>query len=423
MDLTGKRLLVLGGASVHCKVVEAAKRLGVYTIVADYLIDSPAKRIADESLLISILDVDAIVDWCEKNPVDGVINYCNDPAQKAHQEICERLGLPCYGESVKQIAPLTNKTEFKRMCQECGVGIIPSYTENDVIEGTIEYPVLVKPSDSRGSRGQTICYTKEEAFKGIEFARSESFTGNVIIEKYMGGCDDLELSYVVVDGTPFHIKIEDRYSGDKSTKLDKLCIAVVWPSLHEVEYREKVDIKVCNMIKKMGIKNAPIMLQGFWDNGDVCFYDPGIRIPGDDFDLAYFAATGIDIPEQFVRYAVTGSFTDDFAQRLKNEKRTKVMAQIFPGVRPGTIAKIKGIDEIKKNPAFLRDTYFYSEGDTVGEHNDVKQRFAEFVIACDNMVELKESIDWLFATLKVEDTNGNEQLFAKLDTNVMIKYI
>lgn len=423
MDLKGKRLLILGGASVHCKIVEAAKRLGVYTIVADYLTDSPAKKIADESLLISILDVDAIVDWCRKNPVDGVINYCNDPVQKAHQEICERLGLPCYGESVEQIAPLTNKVQFKQMCKECGVSIIPSYTELDIEMGNVEYPLLIKPSDSRGSRGQTICYNKIDAVKGIAFARGESFTGNVIIEKYMGGYDDLELSYVVVDGTPFHIKIEDRYSGDKSTKLDKLCIAVIWPSVHEAEYREKVDAKVCNMIKKMGIKNAPIMLQGFWDNDDVRFYDPGIRIPGDDFDLAYTASTGIDIPEQFVRYAVTGSFTSDFAQQLKEEKRSKVMAQIFPGVRPGTITAIKGTDAIKKNPNILRDTYFYSEGETVGEHNDVKQRFAEFVIACDNMVELKENIDWLFAILKVEDTNGKDLLFAKLDTDVIAKYI
>ena len=32
-NLQGKRLLFLGGAVQCCKVVEAAKRLGVYTIV------------------------------------------------------------------------------------------------------------------------------------------------------------------------------------------------------------------------------------------------------------------------------------------------------------------------------------------------------------------------------------------------------
>ena len=45
--LQGKKLLILGGAAVHCKVVEAARAMGVYTIVTDYLENSPAKLIAD----------------------------------------------------------------------------------------------------------------------------------------------------------------------------------------------------------------------------------------------------------------------------------------------------------------------------------------------------------------------------------------
>ena len=59
MSLIGKKLLVLGGAGVHCKVVEAAKEMGVYTVVADYLEvkNSPAKQISDDNVLISILDL------------------------------------------------------------------------------------------------------------------------------------------------------------------------------------------------------------------------------------------------------------------------------------------------------------------------------------------------------------------------------
>ena len=132
MELAGKRLLILGGASVHCKLVTAARELGVYTIVADYLEDSPAKRIADESLLISILDVDAIVEWCKEHPVDGIINYANDPAQKAHQEICQRLGLHCFGTK-EQVEILTQKDKFKKACIECGVSVIPSFSLDDIL--------------------------------------------------------------------------------------------------------------------------------------------------------------------------------------------------------------------------------------------------------------------------------------------------
>ena len=46
-----KKILVLGGTAQQIKLVEAAKQMGVYTIVVDYLNDSPAKKVADEAYL------------------------------------------------------------------------------------------------------------------------------------------------------------------------------------------------------------------------------------------------------------------------------------------------------------------------------------------------------------------------------------
>ena len=61
MDFKGKKLLILAGAGVHSKVVRAAKEMGIYTIVTDYLEDSPAKQIADEAWLTDIMDTESIV--------------------------------------------------------------------------------------------------------------------------------------------------------------------------------------------------------------------------------------------------------------------------------------------------------------------------------------------------------------------------
>ena len=72
MLLKGKKLLLLAGANVHCKVVNAAKEMGVYTIVTDYLKDSPAKEIADESWMLDIKDINGIVGKCKEVGVDGV---------------------------------------------------------------------------------------------------------------------------------------------------------------------------------------------------------------------------------------------------------------------------------------------------------------------------------------------------------------
>ena len=88
-SLVGKKLLILAGVDVHVKIVNAAKALGVYTIVTDYLPieESPAKRVADEYWMLNIMDVDAIVSKCREEDVDGVLAYCIDPAQIHYQQI------------------------------------------------------------------------------------------------------------------------------------------------------------------------------------------------------------------------------------------------------------------------------------------------------------------------------------------------
>ena len=63
MNYKGKKLLILGGAGPHIKVVESAREMGIQTIVADYIPDSPAKAIADVALMNNIYDIDELVQY------------------------------------------------------------------------------------------------------------------------------------------------------------------------------------------------------------------------------------------------------------------------------------------------------------------------------------------------------------------------
>ena len=177
-SLVGKKLLILAGVDVHVKIVNAAKALGVYTIVTDYLPieESPAKRVADEYWMLNIMDVDAIVSKCREEDVDGVLAYCIDPAQIPYQQICEKFGVPCYGTK-RQFEIMTDKRLFKDFCLQNGVDVIPEYSIKEIENDVVKYPVLVKPTISRGSRGQTICWNKEDIPHAIQTAKNESKNG------------------------------------------------------------------------------------------------------------------------------------------------------------------------------------------------------------------------------------------------------
>lgn len=143
--------------------------MGVYTIVTDYLIDSPAKKVADESWMLNIKDVDQIVERCKQDQVNGVICGYIDPCQRPYQQICEALDLPCYGTK-DQFFYMTDKHAFKKMCVENSVDVIPEYTEEEALSGRADFPLFVKPVDSRGSRGQSVCYTIEQLENAISFS-------------------------------------------------------------------------------------------------------------------------------------------------------------------------------------------------------------------------------------------------------------
>lgn len=425
-SLRGKKLLILGGAYQHRKLVSAAKALGVETYVTDYLPleDSPAKQMADHGYMYNITDYDDLVALCQREQIDGAIAPYLDVTQLPCQELCSRMGFPCFGDR-RQHEILTDKRQFKSFCEQHGVDVIPYYTEKDicsVCNTNVEYPIMIKPCDSRGSRGQTVCYTKKEALKAVEFAKKESRSGNIVIEKYMGTANDLQLVYMVVNGDPILVRVEDRYVGNPETGLDKLCIATIDASRYEQEFREKADEKIRGMIRNLGLYNSPVFIQAFWDNGIVRCYDPGIRLPGDDYDIAYKAATGIDMAQILVKFALTGEISSEVGKRIEQARIRMATAMILPGLKPGEISSIRGLDEIKNRPEFLEMSTAYREGDIVEASHNVKQRFGEFVIARETFAELKESVDWLFQTLQVLDENANNMLFAKFDTRQLNVY-
>lgn len=413
----GKKIIVLGGASQHCKVVEAAKNVGLKVYVADYLVDSPAKRIADVPLLINVMDVDALVEVCKNEKIDGAIATSLDACQLPYQKLCEKMNFPCFGDKT-QFKTLTNKQSFKHCCKEYGVDTIPSYSIEDIeSDNNIEYPVFIKPVDSRGSRGQSICYNKDGVKKAIEKASREASDGNFLIEKYMGECQDFTVAYLFANGEGYIVRTGDRFEGSKGTGLENLCVASCSPSVFTEKYISNANEPVIKMLKGIGIKNAPIFFQGFIDGDKIRFYDPGLRFAGGEYERILKSITGEDIISYLVKYAITGSSIqpefDDDIWKLKGKRIT----QLDPTLKPGKIKKISGVEEIKKMDCIVAVSQRVSEGDTIVKSNDLGQRFGEFCIVSDNLNDEIANIKKIQDYLRVIDENDMEMIFDSFDTD------
>ena len=414
-----KKLLILAGAAVHCKVVEAAKDLGVYTIVTDYLKDSPAKKIADESLMYDIFDIESIEEYCKKNNVNGVIGYCIDPTQVPAQELAERLGLKSYGNK-EQTYILTNKRAFKNTCKKYGVDTIKEYSIDEIEnDNHVEYPLLVKPDDSRGSRGISVCNNKKECLEAITIAKKESSTGNVIIEKYMSNNMDITISYLIKNGKCYLYSIGDRYPGRIEDNLNRQNSCVIQPSKYADMFINKVNQRIIKMIKGIGIKNGNVFFQGFVDGETVRLYDPGIRVPGNEYERLFEKATGLNPMKSVIPY-ILGDEIDDCdgkyegSYNLNNHR----VAQYMINVGPGEIAKYEGLKKIKEHPNVIDVVQKHFVGDKIENTGDIKHRAGEISILCSrDKDELIETIKYIQNNLYIEDIYGNNMIISAFDIN------
>ena len=410
-ELKGKKLLILAGAAVHCKVVQAAREMGVYTIVTDYLENSPAKKIADESWLLNITDIDGIVERCKKEKIDGVLNFCIDPAQIPYQKICKRLNFPCYGDEI-QFFRLTNKPAFKSFCMNFGLDVIPEYSEEDIKSGLAEFPVFVKPSDSRGSRGQSVCHSIDEVSKAIELAKRESSNGEAVIEKYMEGKQDFSMTYIVCNGKPYLSRTCDRYLGKAEDRLNKQCIAAIAPSRYSEVYMGKIDKKVRAFIQNLGITNGPVFMQGFIDGDTIRFYDPGLRFPGGEFELFLDKATNVNLMKSMVEFALTGSFDDTYFSDELYHLKGMHSVQLDFTCRAGKIRSYIGLEKLRANKNILSVFTRYHEGSTVPNSGDIRQRVCEVGMLIPNNNSVGESIKWVQSVFDVLDEDGNSMLIS-----------
>lgn len=421
----GKKLLILGGVYLHKKVVEAANEMGIYTIVTDNIPDSPAKKIASKSYDINISDVDGIVDMCRTEKVDAVLSVCIDFCQVYYQEICEKLGLLCYG-TYEQFQIFTNKELFKKVCMENGVDIIPTYSEEDILnkDNNDIYPVLVKPAHNRGSRGQSVCNSREETAEAINLAKSLSDDGHAIIEKYMGGKEDFQVTYLVVDGKPVVVRTADRYLGPAEEKMDRVAIALSSPSSNTNLYMEKVHKNVCSMLDAVGIKNAPVFMQGFVDGDTIRFYDPGLRFPGGDYDRVFSDVMGINLMKLLVELAFSGKI-ENTAELLDDETvllKNHTIFTLHSTIRAGEIARITPVEELLAIKGVSYVSFRHEVGETIAFTGDVNQRIAEFNICGETPQDIRNTLNDVKNSFVVLDQDGKDMVFCKFDTDLWREY-
>ena len=184
-----KKLMILGGSRYALPVIKAAHELGLYVITCDYLPDNIAHKYSDEYCNVSIIEKDLVLNVAKERNIDGIMSFACDPGVVTAAYVAEEMGLP-FQCSYKSACILQDKGLFRDFLAKNNFNVphAKRYTDvetpfNDL--GYFNWPVIVKPVDSAGSKGVTKVDSPDDLKKAINIALDNAHGDAFIIEDFL----------------------------------------------------------------------------------------------------------------------------------------------------------------------------------------------------------------------------------------------
>lgn len=384
-----KKLMILGGARYALPVIKAAHELGLYVITCDYLPDNIAHKYSDEYCNVSIIDKDAVLEAAKKLEIDGIVSFACDPGVVTAAYVAEKMGLPSCG-SYKSVSILQNKGRFRKFLAEHGfnVPVAKGYTSIKKAVKDIElfnWPVIVKPTDSAGSKGVTRVDDPKELKKGIEYALSFSHCDEFIIEDFItqkGFSSDTdsfsvdgELKFVSFNSQRFDADAENPYTP----------AAYSWPSSMSDEHQEELKNEIQRLLHllNMGTSIYNVETREGTD-GKAYIMEVSPRGGGNRLAECLHYATGVDLVKNTVRAAV-GLPVEGVEQKPYDGCWAEV---ILHSDRAGVFDSLWIADDIKEN-VFERDLWIEA-GTEVGGFSAANEAIGTLILRFDTDERLQQ---------------------------------
>ena len=409
MNVKGKKLLVLGANAISCEIVNAAKALGVYTIVTDYnpIEKAPAKLIADEYWNDSIMDYDVLLPKIKEHHVDGILTGFIDIVLLPYQHLCELAGLPCY--ATKEVFETTmDKARFKQLCRDNDVPVIPEYDLATFDPNTISenHKIIIKPVDNSGSRGVILCEKPEDFQHCLEFALSFSKKKKVVIEKFMQ-MDSISVSYTIQDGIVSLSTLNDRYVHKAPNGGAVTCLSI-YPSKYLDDYLERMNDKVCSMYRKLGVRNGILSVQFFTDGDNYYVMEMGHRLTGGQHYMISKAENGFSPLDQLIHFAITGKMADFSIAEIDDARFKNVYCHLYILGKEAKIARFEGLDYLQKMPEVIHFSQMKMVGDTIGPDGTSAQKVVGLHLKLKDRNDLSRIMKDIQREFHFYDEDGND---------------
>lgn len=360
-----KKILMLGGSAQQVPAIQAAKDMGYYTVLIDYLLDNPGQHVADKWYQESTTDVEAVFRIARDEKVSGILPYASDPAALPAAIVAERIGLPT--NPAKSVEILGVKHRFRKFLQENGFPCPKNFTfsPDEDIESLnkriecFDFPIVIKPTDSSGSKGVSFLKDLSSLEQAIRHANNYSRNKVLIAEEFIergfpaviGGDIFVKNGKIVLFGDMACLRGE----GGKSL----IPIGKKKPNGLNVTQRTAVHNELQRIVDALGIRNGELNIEIIVDKSDQPhFLELGPRAGGNMIPIQLSDAFGVNL----IKANVAAAMGEDIEFNPMEPKEC-FMTYVLHSHIDGIYEDVEYSDEIA--PYIYRKVHYKQTGDEV----------------------------------------------------------
>ena len=387
-----KKLMILGGSRYALPVIKAAHELGVYVITCDYLPDNVAHKFSDEYCNVSIIDKEKTLETAKELKIDGIMSFACDHGVVTAAYVAEQMRLPNVGP-YESVCILQNKGKFREFLTKNGFNV-PTAKGYKKIEDALadvdafHWPVIVKPTDSAGSKGVTRVDDPKDLEKSIRYALGYSHSDEFIIEDFItqhGYSSDTDS--FSIDGELKFVSFNcQRF--DRSAKNPYTPAAYSWPSSMTHEHQEELKNEIQRLLKLLKMKTAVYNIETReGTDGKAYIMELSPRGGGNRLAECLRYATGVDMIKNMVKYSV-GLPVEEIEQKPYDGHWAEI---ILHSDKPGEFKELWISDEIVDN--IVERDLWIEEGTFVGGFEAANEAIGTLVLRFEDEKRMEEILE------------------------------
>ncbi|HYM17629.1 MAG TPA: ATP-grasp domain-containing protein [Micropepsaceae bacterium] len=379
-----KTLLIISGGIEAADAARHARDIGLHVIVSDIDPNAPGFAYAHDRLIADVYGPEATAQAAERyhrqiRKIDGVICVAADAPLTAAL-VAERLGLT--GLSLESAKLATDKLAMKTRFKERGVPVpwfspVHSPAELDVIVANCGRNLVIKPVDSRGSRGVQRLARVADLAAAYAFAEKHSPTKRVMVEAYLDG-PQVSTESIVTKGRCYTPGFSDRnYELLEAHAPFFIENGGDLPSTLPKPIQEKVKAVVARAADALGVTEGSVKGDIVVHKSEPYVIELAARLSGGFFCTREIPLnTGVD----FIGAAIKVALGIPVDPGLLEPRRLHPVIQRYAFPKPGRVLGVEGADEARRLPGIADIVVTARRGDIIPPAGD-KRPSAAMVLA------------------------------------------